>query len=334
VIKKSVATIIIPCGPGAEAALDTADSVEHYCPEPHDVVFVDDCTSDGTYEALLAAKRPNWHILRNEKRNGYSRLVNTVCFGLHYITGNLPCKCTLKLDTDSLVIGSGVITDAMAYMESHPKVGMFGVYEVDYNGPRNFTAHKNQMDNALLWWRAALGLRPSWVKLLRTAESKGYRRGENVSGGGYFMTWPCLDSITRLGYLDVPYSWYNPVSQFCLTAVSKMTRRPLQSWISLAEDVYFSMATVAAGYKLGHFAAPDGPICVALRGLPYPAKELWNRGYKIVHGVDKGPNTAPLDNGGDTAREVFCRIRESERGAHETPQHWQQNKTTPNQLGD
>jgi len=312
-MNKSVATIIIPCGPGAEAALDTADSVEHYCPEPHDVVFVDDCTSDGTYEALLAAKRPNWHILRNEKRNGFLRLVHTLCFGLRYIQKDIRSPCILKLDTDSLLIRPGVVSDALRYMKANPDVGLFGVYEVDYNKPRDFTAHKTQMDNALKWWRAVLGLRPSWVRFLHTAESKGYRRGENVSGGAYFMTWPCLDSITRLGYLDVPYSWYNPITQFCLTAVSKITGRPLQSWNRLAEDVYFSMATVAAGYKLGHFAAPDGPICIALRGLPYPAKELWNRGYKVVHGVDKGPCTSAEENGGLKAREVFRCIREKQQ---------------------
>jgi len=333
-MNKSVATIIIPCGPGAEAALDTAESVEHYCPEPHEIVFVDDCTSDGTYEALLAAKQHNWHILRNEKCNGFLRLVHTLCFGLRYIQKELRSRCILKLDTDSLMIRGGVITDALAYMESHPKVGMFGVYEVDYNKPRDFTPHENQMNNALLWWRALLGLRPSWVKLLRLAEKNGYRRGENIFGGGYFITWDCLNAIRELGYLQPPHSWYNPATEFYIRIVRRIIGRELTRLWSIAEDVYFSMATVAAGNKLGHFAAPDGPLCLEHRGLPCPAREMWKRGYKVVHSVCKGPNTTASENGGHTAREVFCRIRESERGAHETPQHWQQNKTTPNQLGD
>ena len=306
-----LATIIIPCGPGIESILDTAESIEHYCPEPHNLVFVDDCTTDGTYEALLKARRPNWHILRNEKHNGYLKLVNTMCFGMRHIVENLSSKCILKIDTDSLIIGHRIISDALEYMEAHPDVGLFGVYEVDYNKPRDFSAHKNQMDNALRYWRAILGLRPSWVKVLSRAESKGYHRGENVSGGGYFITRSCLDSIARLGYLELPYSLYNPVTESCLGIIRRITGRELFNWCGIAEDVYFSMGTLAAGYKLGHFAAPDGPICVALRGLPYPAEELLDRGYKLVHGVDNGPYTTASENRGITVREVFRRVREN-----------------------
>jgi len=307
------AVIIIPCGPGSKAAvLDTAESIEHYYPEPHEIVFVDDCTKDGTYEALTSSKRPHWNILRNERPNGFLRLVHTLCFGLRYIGMNFRCKCVLKLDTDSLMIGSGVISDALQYMESNPQVGMFGVYKVDYNRPRTFAAHKKQMDNALVWWRRMIGLRPSWVDMLQVAESKGYRRGENISGGGYFITRQCLDAIAELGYLKVPYSWYNSVIQFTFDTIERIRRRALpNSWHArLAEDVYFSMATVAASYKLGHFAAPNGPLCVEWRGLPYPAKELWKMGYKIVHSVDKGPNTSATENGGVTAREFFRLARQ------------------------
>jgi hypothetical protein len=65
------------------------------------------------------------------------------------------------------------------------------------------------------------------------------------------------------------------------------------------------MIAVAAGFKLGHFAAPEGPLCMEWRGLPYPAEKLIASKYKLVHSVDKGPNTGPVENGGRTAREVF-----------------------------
>lgn len=314
------AVIIIPCGPCSEIILDTAESIDYYCPEPHEIVFVDDCTKDGTYEALISSKRPHWHILRNEKPNGFLRLVHTLCFGLRYIHTNFKYKCVLKLDTDSLMIGSGVISDALQYMESNPQVGMFGVYEVDYNKPRTFAAHKKQMDNALVWWRRMIGLRPSWSAMLQVAESKGYRRGENISGGGYFITRQCLDAITELGYLNVPYSWYSSVIQFLFDTVERLSGRCLPyGWHArLAEDVYFSMATIAADYKLGHFAAPDGPICIDPRGLPYPARELLHRGYKIVHEPDYGPNTSASENEGIIAREYFRLVREGklQEGKH------------------
>ncbi len=310
------AVIIIPCGPCSETILDTAESIDYYCPEPHEIVFVDDCTKDGTYETLVSSKRSHWHILRNERPNGFLRLVHTLCFGMRYIYKMFKCRCVLKMDSDSLIIGSGVITDALEYMEANPHMGMFGVYEVDYNKPRTFAAHKKQMDNAVLRWRRMVGLRPSWSDMLRVAEGKGYRRGENISGGGYFITRRCLDAIAELGYLNVPYSWYSNVIQYLFDTIQHVIGMRLPySWHGrLAEDVFFSMATVASGYKLGHFAAPDGPICVALRGLPYPAKELLRRGYKIVHEPDKGPNTSALENGGVNARMFFRIIRERQKG--------------------
>ncbi len=309
------ATIIISCGSAKESILDTAESIEHYCSEPHNVVFVDDYTTDGTYEALLAAKRPNWHVIRDIKHNGFLNLYNTLCVGYKYAHNNFPGCLTIKLDTDSLLIRSGVITDAFKYIETHPDVGLFGVYTVDYNRCRDFSSHKRQMDKASSFWRILLGFRPSWVKLLETAESNGYKRGENVFGGCYFMTWTCLNAMKKFGYLEPPYSWYNPVTEYCLRAVEKILGRSLPySWHSrMSEDVYFSMATVAAGYKLGHFAVPTGPLCLEWQGLPYPAKEMSRRGYKVVHSVDKGPNTSAMKNEGMTAREFFQQIRKSEK---------------------
>jgi hypothetical protein len=90
-----------------------------------------------------------------------------------------------------------------------------------------------------------------------------------------------------MGALDVPYCWHS----------------------RLMEDVYFSMASVAAGFELGHFGAPEGPLCLEWRGLPYPANELAKAGYKVVHSVDKGQNTDRESNGGKTAREVFQDLR-------------------------
>lgn len=138
-----------------------------------------------------------------------------------------------------------------------------------------------------------MGSTPFWVDLLHLAESRGYSRGDNVFGGAYFVTRKCLDGINVLGGLNVPFSWHS----------------------RMMEDVYFSMAAVAVGFSLGNFAAPDGPLCLAWRGLPHPAKELAASHYKMIHSVDKGCNTGPDENNGMTAREVFKRIRQSERQA-------------------
>ncbi len=284
------AAVVMPIGPGINEALDTLASVERYCPEPHTVVIVDDRTGDGTYEGLLAKQRPHWRILRNARAFGRFRLVHTLCLAYRFVLSETQCDVVLRLDQDALLIKPGVISDARAYMNANPLVGLFGVYAHDYNRPRSFESHTEQIAGELGWLRKLVGLRPSWADLLVSAERQGYRRGENVFGGAYFMTRSCLSAMKGLGALNVPYRWHS----------------------RLMEDVYFSMATVAAGFTLGHFAAPEGPLCMEWQGLPHPAIELARSAYKVVHSVDKGRNTDRGANGGRTAREVFESLRIAE----------------------
>jgi hypothetical protein len=198
-----------------------------------------------------------------------------------------PCTLVLRLDQDAQLIKQGVITDAYAFVAANPTVGLFGVYERDYNRPRSFDSHRALIAKEVSWLRRVLRIQPSWSSLLRMAEQNGYRRGDNVFGGAYFLTRACLDAMRQLGALDVGHSWHS----------------------RLMEDVYFSMVTIAAGFDLGHFAAPDGPLCLEWRGLPYPARTLVDSHYKLVHSVDKGQNTSRAANSGQTAREVFKEVR-------------------------
>ena len=284
------AAIVVPMGEGVETALDTLASVEHYCTESHLVVVVDDCTGDGTYRALLAERKPHWRILRNKRRLGRFRLAQSLCVGYRYVLSETECDLILRLDQDALLIKPGVIIDARIYAKANPSVGLFGVWLHDYNRPRSFECHERLITNELSLRRKLLGLGPHWADLLLSAEKNGYKRGDNVFGGAYFITRAALEKVKELGALDIPYRWNS----------------------RLMEDVYFSMATVAAGFALGHFGAPEGPLCLEWQGLPYPAAELAKSNYKIVHSVDKGKNTDRASNGGKTAREVFSDLRSAD----------------------
>lgn len=277
----------MPVGPGKDSALDTLQSVETFCPEPHVVLIVDDHTFDGTYEALCAARKPNWQIFRNERPHGILRLVHTLCYAYKQVLSSTESELILRLDQDALMIKPGLFAEALAFMEDNPTVGLFGVHEVDYNRPRHFDSHRRLFDSEAAWYRRWIGQRPSWMEFLKIAEVKGYRRGENVFGGAYFITRPCLEVAMKMGALTVPWRWHSKIQ----------------------EDVYFSMVAVAAGFRMGHFAAPDGPLCMEWRGLPFPAATLAASKYKLVHSVDKGPNTSAIENGGKTAREVFRALR-------------------------
>jgi len=284
---KTLFAVVMPVGPGKETALDTLQSVELYCPEPHVVFIIDDQTKDGTYEALMDAKRPHWHIFRNKHSHQIHRLVHSLCFAFEQVIARTECELVLRLDQDALIIKPGLFQEAIAYKKSNPSVGLFGVYEVDYNRPRNFEFHKRLFDREAAWYRSLIGRRPFWKNHLRIAEENGYKRGDNVFGGAYFVTRECLEAAMKIGALNVPWHWHSKIQ----------------------EDVYFSMIAVAAGLRLGHFAAPEGPLCMEWRGLPYPATTLAASKYKLVHSVDKGPNTGKIENGGKTAREVFRDLR-------------------------
>jgi hypothetical protein len=285
-LQPSVA-IVVPAGPGKELTLDTLDSVEAFCAEPHTVIIVDDQTRDGSYEAICHAKRPHWKILRNARRHGMRRLVHTLCFAYEEVLRETACRLILKLDQDALLIKPGLLSEALRFMNANPAVGIFGVYDVDYNRPRSFESHRKYFAKQTTWYRALLGLQPSWVSYLAMAEKNGYRRGDNVFGGAYFITRNCLIAARDIGALH----WHSPMD----------------------EDVYFSMVAVAAGFRMGHFAAPAGPLCMEWRGLPLPAAALARSEFKLVHSVDKGPNTGIEDNGGRTARAVFRELRTARR---------------------
>jgi hypothetical protein len=289
--------IVIPVGPGKECALDTIESVASYCAEEHLVVIIDDHTEDGTYEALTSEKRANWRILRNPRKMGRIRLVHSLCSAYRLVLSDTNCRLVLRLDQDALIIKPGVLSDAQVYSSANPTVGLFGVYEQDYNRPRSFDAHRRLIQREMSLIRKLVGLAPTWAALYTQALQRGYRTGDNVFGGAYFITRPCLGAMAARGALDVPYRWHS----------------------RLMEDVYFSMATVAAGFSLGHFAAPSGPLCLEWTGLPYPAKELAESPYKLVHSVDKGKNTDRESNGGMTAREYFRAVRRQDQTLAQNP---------------
>jgi hypothetical protein len=196
--------IVIPVGPGKECVLDTLEGVASFCAEEHLVVIVDDHTEDGTYEALTSVKRANWRILRNPRQMGRIRLVHSLCSAYRLVLSDTNCGLVLRLDQDALIIKSGVLSDAQVYSSANPTVGLFGVYEQDYDRPRSFDAH----------------------------------------------------------------------------------RRLIQREMSL---------------------------------IPYPAKELVESPYKVVHSVDKGKNTDRESNGGMTAREYFRAVRRQDQTLAQNP---------------
>lgn len=284
--------VLIPVGPGQlEPCLDTLESVDHYILEPHVVVLVDDCTSDGTYEGLMECRRAHWRPIRAERPNGIRRLAFTVTDGIRYCADQFSAKCLLKLDTDSLLIRPGLLTDACEFMNRNPSVGIFGRHLINADGAvKDYAVHTRRLLDALSWRRRLTLRRPSYAALAQKAVRYGWGLGQNVFGGGYFVRWDVLGDVAAAGALT-PRRW---------------------GWAPMSEDAYLTMCVAACGYAAGHFAAPNGPLCLGWKGLPFKPQAIRERGYKLIHSADSGPNTEPDPMTGVTPRAFFRSIRQSE----------------------
>lgn len=280
--------MVIPVGPGAGAeALDTLESVQMWFPADHQVVLVDDLTHDGTWEQLQpAAADGRVHLRRNPRHHGWAGLSHTLAAAFRWAAAQYDTPFVLKLDSDALITGPGLVDDITAFMDRNPALGMFGRHLINVDG--TIKSFAMLTDAVRIELGRPAGERPWWEPICEVATDKGWARGENVFGGAYVLTTPCVQAMDAAGYLDPDWDTWRS---------------------SMSEDVYFTMCTVAAGFGRGQFGVPNGPMALAWRGLPCSPAEILERGWSVVHSVDKGAFTTAEENGGLTAREVFRQHR-------------------------
>jgi len=281
--------VLLAIGPGHQAnVLDTMASLFHFCPADCRIFLVDDCTSDGTYDLLRSLQDPRVTLLRNPKPKGYAGVVHTLNSGLLEIAKIPDVTLVLKTDTDALMTGFGLFDHAAAFVQDHPRVGMFGRYLTNYDGTlKDYSILTAFLQREMSFPRNLIPGRTGYMQTLHQARKNGWQLGENVFGGAYFLTGECLRKMAALGHLDL--------------SRSKRT--------VIAEDLYVTMCAAAAGFDRAQFAHPVGPMGLAFAGLPAPAKVLAEKGMKIVHTVDKGPFTSRTENDGLTPREFFAQLR-------------------------
>jgi hypothetical protein len=275
--------VVIPVGPGSAAeALDTLDSVHTWFPADHHVVLVDDRTEDGTWEQLQPAAGDRVHVLRNPRHHGWVGLPHTLGPAFQWAVGQFASPFVVKLDSDALITGPDLVEDIGRFMAANPTVGMFGRHLINVDGTiKSFAMHTDGVRNETAFPE---GQRPWWTPICEVAADRGWGRGENVFGGCYVLTTPCVEAMAAAGYLDPDWDTWRS---------------------SMSEDVYFTMCTVAAGFERGQFGVPNGPMALAWRGLPCPPSVVLEHGWSVVHSVDKGAFTTAEENGGRTAREIF-----------------------------
>jgi GT2 family glycosyltransferase len=284
--------IVLPVGPGNIAnTLDTIDSILHYSDERVALFIVDDHTEDGTFEALSALTDDRIVLLRGERSFGYRGLHATVAIALRAIVAVGGFTLVFRVDWDALITGPGVCEEAATFFERNPHVGICGRHLINYDGSsKTFDMHTRSMLERVGWPprdddREIGGI--GWIANM--ALKNGWGLGENVFGGAFFIRTEAVERMLELGFLD-----YIDNPDF---------------WV--IEDVFLTMCVLATGFDRAHFAMPLAPLALAYGCLPAPAAELYSRGMKVLHSVDKGRFTTAEENDGVTPREFFRRIRES-----------------------
>jgi hypothetical protein len=276
----SRAIFVMVVGPGeAEIALDSLDRIAEFEPEAACWVL-DDCTSDGTYDALVEWGRshPQSRILRNPAPRGYRGIARST-FEVFSEIAALPVVPGLivKIDPDTCLIGPGV-TKLMRDRLARTGPGIVGAYRMSPSGaPREFGRLRRNMLLDLMpvglhkdWLTLRFG-RPFWTRYVGAAQRNGYEFGEHVLGALSGVHGATLVALRDAGFLAMPAD-YRALTVF--------------------EDVLLGLGAKAVGHQLLDINTdplqPD--VWIQFRPpVPIGAGELLRRGIRAVHPVKMSP---------------------------------------------
>ncbi len=236
---------------------DLFESLETYVTCDYEIVCVDDATSDGTYEKLLASGV--WAVRNPEKLYLWGNDL-TVRRGFYHAVNLFESPIYLKIDPDALIIGHGLYEAMAAKFEESGGTGLIGTFRLDWNGePRNFEYWRNHM------YRVKEELGEPFSMAVRN----GYVVGEGIQGGAYAMSRSNLEAINSNGWLQQSRG-YDP---------------PRVKGRRVAEDHLISMLTFASGFGIAEFGGPGQPFGLWDVGLPMLPGELVEQGRLVTHAI-------------------------------------------------
>ena len=125
-----VVSIIILTFNQLEYTKKCIESIRKHTPEPHEIIFVDNGSSDGTVQWLRAQIRDNPHykLLENPKNLGFARGCNQ---GMAMASGNY-----LLLLNNDVVVAEGWLSGLMDCLKTAPDAGIVGPLTNSISGPQ------------------------------------------------------------------------------------------------------------------------------------------------------------------------------------------------------
>ncbi len=259
--------VVVPFGPSepVESILDTLDSIQRFLSPDTKVILVDN-SRKGTGN-IIQQSIPQADVVQGTHQGMFAHLFLNICQGTAHAYEHYGFKVLLRMDSDALITGELPDVAAAAMFEQSPNVGQLGVYKTDYHGrpmrwwPINLSMAVQAL-NPLSWiWPAWNGY--AFRQLLVRAMRRGYEIGSHVYGGGFFLSYACVERLYRAGIL---------------------TDERLDD-LRLAEDHITSVSVCSVGLDAADFSSSDLPCAQAWRGLPAAPDELLAKGKKVVHSV-------------------------------------------------
>ncbi|MEO8077049.1 MAG: glycosyltransferase, partial [Acidobacteriota bacterium] len=259
--------VVIPVGPGEvlDFVLDTVQSVTHYTGGPTKIIIADD-SGKGT-GAWVQSKVDAVAVVKTPRNQGlHGGLYLTLSQAYLHANRHYAFKVLLKLDSDALVIGPHPDQDAIRFFSEHPDVGIIGLVghgtapDVDdHHWSKSRLREETHGRSFLRDPIRGISLR----RLVRRATANGFRPGDYIYGGSYFMSAACVHK---------------------LAAANLLLRGELGRSL-LEEDHLFGILAKAAGLELADFCSGDLPSALEAKRLPCAPEELVARNKKVTHSV-------------------------------------------------
>lgn len=173
-----------------------------------EILVVDNASTDGTAQ-MVQREFPGAILVRNRTNHG-------VASSRNQLVGRARGRYVLLLDADTELL-SDQMGSLLAYMEAHPKVGVLGAKQINFNGQvypaaRTFPTLGNVVVNRLTFLPAIRASRALRAHLLLPDELAGPVEVDYLIGSFQMIRRELFD---RVGLLDEGMFWGFEDADFC-----------------------------------------------------------------------------------------------------------------------